>query len=157
VLYPHRVEWRNRIPTAIKAEAEIVDLPEREPLAAECRHFLECVASRTAPVSSGEEGLRVLRVLVACQRALGGGAVTMEPASGDAPAEAPYFVHESACVDRGAEIGAGTKIWHFSHVMPGARIGARTVIGQNVNVDSGAIVGSNVKIQNNVSIYSGVV
>ncbi len=49
--------------------------------------------------------------------------------------EGPYFVHESAYVDDGAEIGAGTKIWHFSHVMNGARIGERCVIGQNVNVD----------------------
>jgi UDP-2-acetamido-3-amino-2,3-dideoxy-glucuronate N-acetyltransferase len=68
-----------------------------------------------------------------------------------------YFVHESAYVDDGAEIGAGTKIWHFSHVMKGARIGAKSVIGQNVNVDGGAVIGNNVKIQNNVSIYSGVI
>jgi UDP-2-acetamido-3-amino-2,3-dideoxy-glucuronate N-acetyltransferase len=60
-------------------------------------------------------------------------------------------------VDDGAEIGTGTKIWHFSHIMKGARIGGHCSLGQNVNVDSGAIIGNNVKIQNNVSIYSGVV
>jgi len=69
----------------------------------------------------------------------------------------PYFVHESAYVDDGAEIGVGTKIWHFSHMMKGARIGEHCVIGQNVNVDGGATIGNNVKIQNNVSIYAGVV
>ena len=58
---------------------------------------------------------------------------------------------------RGREVGAGTKIWHFSHVMKGARIGERCVIGQNVNVDGGTVIGNNVKIQNNVSVYTGVV
>jgi UDP-2-acetamido-3-amino-2,3-dideoxy-glucuronate N-acetyltransferase len=60
-------------------------------------------------------------------------------------------------VDAGAEIGPGTKIWHFAHVLKGARIGERCVIGQNVNVDGGAVIGNNCKIQNNVSIYTGVV
>jgi len=67
-----------------------------------------------------------------------------------------YFVHESSYVDEGAEVGAGTRIWHFSHVMAGAKIGERCVIGQNVNVGSGAVLGDNVKVQNNVSIYDDV-
>lgn len=67
-----------------------------------------------------------------------------------------YFAHESAYVDEGAEIGAGTKIWHFCHVMKGASIGERCVFGQNVNVDGGVVIGHNVKVQNNVSIYTGV-
>ena len=157
VLYPHKVEWRNRIPTAVKADGEIVCLDDREPLRAECQHFLDCVESRTSPVSNGAEGLRVLRVLDACQRALHNGPIEL-PASGASSQkkELPYFAHESAYVDEGAEVGAGTKIWHFSHIMKGARIGARSVIGQNVNVDAGATIGNNVKIQNNVSVYTGV-
>jgi UDP-2-acetamido-3-amino-2,3-dideoxy-glucuronate N-acetyltransferase len=71
--------------------------------------------------------------------------------------EKDYFVHESAYVDEGAEIGAGTKIWHFSHVMKGAKIGERCIFGQNDNVDGGVIIGNNVKVQNNVSIYTGTV
>jgi UDP-2-acetamido-3-amino-2,3-dideoxy-glucuronate N-acetyltransferase len=67
-----------------------------------------------------------------------------------------YFVHESSYVDDGAVIGAGTKIWHFSHVMPGAVIGERCNLGQNVVVMGGTRIGRNVKIQNNVSIYEGV-
>lgn len=66
-----------------------------------------------------------------------------------------YFKHESAYVDEGAEIGAGTKIWHFCHVMRGAQIGTRCIFGQNVNVDGGVVIGHNVKVQNNVSIYTG--
>jgi len=67
-----------------------------------------------------------------------------------------YFVHESSYVDEGAVIGTGTKIWHFSHILPGAVIGARCNLGQNVVVMSGTRIGDNVKVQNNVSIYEGV-
>src|SRR5437667_437926 len=158
VLYPHKVKWQNRVPTAVKANGEIVKLENREPLRAECQHFLDCVESRTSPVSDGAEGLRVLRVLDACQRSLLSGGVAVEPSGSLSEKERPpYFVHESAYVDDGAQVGAGTKIWHFSHIMKGARIGERSIIGQNVNVDGGAIVGSNVKVQNNVSVYAGVV
>ena len=66
------------------------------------------------------------------------------------------FVHESAYVDDGAQIGAGTKVWHFCHVLGGAVIGERCSLGQNVVVMGGARIGTNVKIQNNVSIYEGV-
>lgn len=66
------------------------------------------------------------------------------------------FVHESSYVDDGATIGAGTKIWHFCHVMAGAVIGERCSLGQNVVVMPGTRIGQNVKIQNNVSIYEGV-
>jgi UDP-2-acetamido-3-amino-2,3-dideoxy-glucuronate N-acetyltransferase len=71
--------------------------------------------------------------------------------------ETEYFAHESAYVDAGAVVGAGTKIWHFCHVMPGAVIGERSSLGQNVVVMPGTRIGNNVKIQNNVSIYEGVI
>ena len=67
-----------------------------------------------------------------------------------------YFAHETAVVDEPASIGAGTKIWHFSHIMSGARIGERCTIGQNVFIAATARIGDNVKIQNNVSVYEGV-
>jgi UDP-2-acetamido-3-amino-2,3-dideoxy-glucuronate N-acetyltransferase len=70
--------------------------------------------------------------------------------------ERNYFAHESAYVDEPVEIGAGTKIWHFSHVQSGAQIGERCILGQNVNVANDVRIGNNVKIQNNVSIYTGV-
>lgn len=156
VLYPHKIEWKNRIPTALKADGEVVALDTREPLKAECQHFIDCVATRATPVTDGAEGLRVLRVLDACQRSMTNGTVELKNEKLVAPKPA-YFVHESAYADDGAEIGAGTKIWHFSHVMKGARIGERCVIGQNVNVDGGTVIGNNVKIQNNVSVYTGIV
>jgi UDP-2-acetamido-3-amino-2,3-dideoxy-glucuronate N-acetyltransferase len=67
------------------------------------------------------------------------------------------FVHESAYVDAGASVGAGTKIWHFCHVSPGARIGEKCSLGQNVFVANRVTIGKGVKIQNNVSVYEGVV
>ncbi len=68
-----------------------------------------------------------------------------------------YFVHPSSIVDEGCEIGKGTKIWHFSHIMPNCRIGENCNLGQNVVVSPDVVLGSNVKVQNNVSIYTGVI
>lgn len=67
-----------------------------------------------------------------------------------------YFVHPTAIVDEGAEIGAGVKIWHFSHIMSGAVLGEKCNIGQNVVISPGVVLGKNVKVQNNVSVYTGV-
>lgn len=71
--------------------------------------------------------------------------------------EKEYFAHETAVIDTGCKIGKGTKIWHFTHVMPGCEIGEHCNLGQNVVVSPGVILGNNVKIQNNVSIYTGVI
>lgn len=68
-----------------------------------------------------------------------------------------YFVHDTAVIDEGAEIGEGTKIWHFSHIAKGAKIGKNCKLGQNVYIAPGVVIGNNVKIQNNVSLYEGAV
>jgi UDP-2-acetamido-3-amino-2,3-dideoxy-glucuronate N-acetyltransferase len=68
-----------------------------------------------------------------------------------------YFAHETAVVDEGCVIGEGTKIWHFSHIMPNCELGERCNIGQNVVVSPDVKLGKNVKVQNNVSIYTGVI
>ena len=68
-----------------------------------------------------------------------------------------YYIHPTALVDEGAQIGAGTKIWHFCHIMPGAILGGNCNLGQNVFVANGVVLGRNVKVQNNVSIYEGVI
>lgn len=71
--------------------------------------------------------------------------------------EKKYFVHPTAIVDEGAELGQGTQIWHFSHVMSGAKIGEHCIIGQNVFIGKGALLGNNIKVQNNVSVYDAVI
>lgn len=70
---------------------------------------------------------------------------------------ADYFAHETAVIDEGCEIGEGTKIWHFSHIMPNCKIGNKCNIGQNVVISPDVVLGNNVKVQNNVSIYTGVI
>lgn len=74
----------------------------------------------------------------------------------DRLAQSDYFVHESSYVDEGCNIGRGTKIWHFSHIMSGCRIGEDCNIGQNVVISPDVVLGRNCKIQNNVSVYTGV-
>src|SRR5210317_1384132 len=68
-----------------------------------------------------------------------------------------YFAHETAVVDEGCDIGTGTKIWHFSHIMSNCKLGEKCNIGQNVVISPEVILGNNVKVQNNVSIYTGVI
>nr|HPI55612.1 DapH/DapD/GlmU-related protein [Chitinophagaceae bacterium] len=71
--------------------------------------------------------------------------------------EKDFFAHESAYIDEGCSIGKGTKIWHFSHVMPNCTLGENCNIGQNVVISPNVTLGKNVKVQNNVSIYTGVI
>lgn len=154
VLYSHRVEWKDRVPNAVKAIGEKVELENIEPLNNECLHFLECLERRETPRTDALEGLRVLRVLAACEEALYTNRVvsmTKELSS----LEKNYFVHPTAVVDEPAQIGRGTKIWHFSHILPGATIGERCIFGQNCQVGEKVTIGSNVKVQNNVSLYTG--
>jgi len=160
LLYSHKIEWLKRIPVASKADAEVVRLGRmEEPLRAECRHFLECIARGQSPKTDGREGLRVLQVLQASQESLNNNGVKVELNKLNKPYEPSkptYFVHESAYVDDGVEIGAGTNIWHFSHILSGSRLGEKCNIGQNVVIGPDVTIGNGCKIQNNVSVYKGV-
>jgi UDP-2-acetamido-3-amino-2,3-dideoxy-glucuronate N-acetyltransferase len=166
LLFPHRIEWRNNMPVPVKAEPERLDYPREEPLKRECLHFLHCIRSGERPATDGSEGLRVLRILNASQTSMDqqgkriridgrGAAAPPEPAA-RAQVAPGAFVHETAVVDPGAVVGAGTKIWHFSHVLPGSDVGERCNIGQNVVIGPDVRIGSRCKIQNNVSVYKGV-
>jgi UDP-2-acetamido-3-amino-2,3-dideoxy-glucuronate N-acetyltransferase len=152
--YPHRIEWVNRVPVAKKAEGQMVLLPGDEPLRLECQHFLECVRERRTPRTDGENGLRVLKILHAAGQSVRNYGQPLPIEKKTAPR---FHAHPSAIIDEPNEIGDGTKIWHFSHIMANCRIGKNCVMGQNVNVAGGVRIGDNVKIQNNVSLYTGVV
>jgi UDP-2-acetamido-3-amino-2,3-dideoxy-glucuronate N-acetyltransferase len=156
VLYAHRVEWKNRIPNAVKADGMPVAISENEPLRAECLQFLTSIEERRAAPTDGQEGLRVLQVLQDCQTSLQNGRPVCRNAA-DVPQPKPYFVHPTAVVDEPVTIGHGTKVWHWSHIMKGATIGERCVFGQNCNIAENVTIGNNVKVQNNVSIYTGAV
>jgi UDP-2-acetamido-3-amino-2,3-dideoxy-glucuronate N-acetyltransferase len=156
LLYPHTIHWKQQMPVPSKAEAQVVPLEATEPLRAECLHFLECIRTRQTPRTDGTEGVNVLGVLQQCQEALGGADASKPAAPAPSTPSVPFFVHASAFVDDQVEIGAGTSIWHVSHVLQGSRIGKNCKIGQNVVIGPRAIVGNGVKIQNNVSVYEGV-
>jgi UDP-2-acetamido-3-amino-2,3-dideoxy-glucuronate N-acetyltransferase len=153
-LYPHAIHWKNHVPIASKAEARAVPVDSTEPLREECVHFLECLRTRRTPRTDGWEGLRVLQVLQRCQQALEAHHEPRRPPS--SRPQPGYFVHESAFIDDGVEIGAGTTIWHVSHVLRNSRIGRNCRIGQNVVIGPNVRIGDGVKIQNNVSVYEGV-
>jgi len=150
-LYPHSIEWRDgKVPLAHKAAHAVIAFDAGEPLKLELSHFLECVATRRQPRTDGEEGLRVLRILEAAEKSLRGVAAATPPTTPG------VFVHESSCVDPGVQIGDGSSIWHFSHVLRGSRLGLNCKVGQNVVIGPNVVIGDNVKIQNNVSVYEGV-
>ena len=155
ILYPHRIDWIDRLPVARKVDGEMVPVDNSEPLREECAHSLSCLRTRQNPRTDGWEGLRVLRVLEACQFSLDQHGAPVRVAHEDKVAE-PYFVHDTAVIDKPCEIGAGTKIWHFSHILKNCRIGEDCNIGQNVVIGPDVVIGRGCKIQNNVSIYKGV-
>ncbi|MEE4265887.1 MAG: Gfo/Idh/MocA family oxidoreductase, partial [Desulfobacteraceae bacterium] len=176
LLYPHQINWKNNMPVPTKADPERVDIDQEEPLRQECRHFLDCITDGKKPLTDGEEGLRVLRILNASQASLndngrmislGVTSDKLQVTSGHETSEfnsslvtrhslPGVFVHDTAVIDDNVTIGTGTKIWHFSHVLGGSKIGENCNIGQNVVIGPDVTIGGQCKIQNNVSIYKGV-
>src|SRR5690242_3053638 len=155
VLYPHEVQWIDRMPVARGSQGQPVELPSDEPLKAECAHFLHCVKTRGKPETDGWNGVRVLRVLNAAEQSLNNKGKVQDLQASHLELR-PYFVDSSAVVDEPCTIGEGTTIWHYSQVMKNCVIGKNCNLGQNVHVASGVRIGNNVKIQNNVSLYTGV-
>jgi UDP-2-acetamido-3-amino-2,3-dideoxy-glucuronate N-acetyltransferase len=149
------VDWVDRKPVPRKNKPQIVQLESYEPLKEECRHFLESIKTGERPKTDEIEGIRVLKVLNACQQSLEtqGSIINL---NGDGNGQT-FFTHETAVIESPSTIGKGTRIWHFSHVMPDSRIGEGCNIGQNVVIAPGVRIGNNVKIQNNVSVYKGVI
>ena len=154
-LFRHAIAWHDGVAQAIRADGEAIPVAPREPLEVECRHFLECIVSGSRPETDGREGVRVLRVLEAARRSVRAHQVSVEDTSagGRRPG---VLVHETAYVDEPCDIGAGTRIWHFSHVLAGSTIGRNCTIGQNVMIGPRVVIGDDCKIQNNVSVYEGV-
>ncbi|HEX2135054.1 MAG TPA: Gfo/Idh/MocA family oxidoreductase [Microvirga sp.] len=164
LLYPHRVEWKDNMPVPAKGDAVPVPVPQEEPLRQECLHFLDCVRTGATPRTDGREGLRVLTVLARASESLRSGragpaASELSPSAARPRVARTYpgvTIHDSSYVDQGVEIGEGSKIWHFSHILCDVRLGRNVNVGQNVMIGPRVTVGDNVKIQNNVSVYEGV-
>ncbi|MGA1876210.1 MAG: Gfo/Idh/MocA family oxidoreductase [bacterium] len=158
-LYPHTIEWKGRIPVANKAEVKIVPFDQQEPLRAECQQFLQSIHEGITPKTDGQEGLRVLKVLQACQESLNsfGKSISLTQSIFHSTQDKEgFFAHSTVEIDPGCRIGKGTKIWHFSHILQGSTIGKNCRIGQNVVIGPRCRIGNGCKIQNNVSVYEGV-
>ncbi|HEX2052751.1 MAG TPA: aminotransferase class I/II-fold pyridoxal phosphate-dependent enzyme [Actinomycetota bacterium] len=153
--YPHQVAWRDGIPEAARANAVPIEVEPAEPLRRECEHFLSCIRTGSTPRTDGREAVRVLKVLDAAEKSMRPGTEPRPSFVADPPAQG-VFIHETAVVDDGCVIGAGTKVWHFSHILKGSRIGRGCVLGQNVMVGPDVTIGNGCRIQNNVSVYKGV-
>ncbi len=152
LLYSHGIEWIDRKPVPRRKEAEPVSLSPAEPLRMECQDFIECIETRRRPRVDGRKGLQVLQVLSSCQSSLESKGTVMS--LGGALRES--FVHETAVVEAPCRIGKGSRVWHFSHIMPDTMLGDDCVIGQNVFIGRGVNIGNNVKVENNVSVFEGV-
>jgi predicted dehydrogenase len=165
LLYPHEIKWENNMPIPTRTEPEKVhDIPQTEPLANECQIFIQAMKTGKQPLTDGNEGLRVLKVLNASQASLekDGLKINITNTSSQKSKSAKIhlgqnaFVHSSAIVDDNVTIGDNTKVWHFSHVLGGTKIGNNCNIGQNVVLGPDITIGNQCKIQNNVSVYKGV-
>lgn len=152
LLYGHEIEWVEGKPVPHQREAQAVKVPLEEPLKIECQDFLNCIKTRKRPRVDGNKGLKVLEILSNCQRSLEEGGKVIMLQGGDNF----FFAHETSILEEPYEIGEGTKIWHFSHIMPHVSMGKNCVIGQNVYIGEGVKIGNNVKIENNVSVFKGV-
>ncbi len=152
LLFSHEIEWVDRKPVPHLKKAEVVEVPLEEPLKIECQDFIKCIEMRQKPKVDGRKGLQVLEVLSYCQSSLekNGKVVLLEER------ETKFFVHETSIIEQPYQIGDGTKVWYFCHVMPNVSIGKDCIIGQNVFIGREVKVGNNVKIENNVSVYEAV-
>lgn len=160
LVYPHSVKWEHNVPVPTRGTPELIAIPYEEPLKLECEHFLDCIKKGKPVLTDGAEGLRVLRVLNAAQSSLSENGLRISLQSKYTAAEetkGSIFVHPTAVIDEHVKIGAGTKIWHSSHVLSDSKIGKNCSIGQNVVIGPDVTIGDGCKIQNNVSVFKGVI
>lgn len=170
-IYPHTIEWINgKVPVAQKADYLVVDVETGEPLRLELGHFIDCIKNRKKPKTDGEEGLKVLKILEEAEKSLCRSSFEKSNSAHTASLlekENEYFqrnwtrsekvfAHPTVWIDENVEIGEGTKIWHFSHILANSKVGKYCNIGQNVSIGPNVTIGDGCKIQNNVSIYEGV-
>ena len=131
-IYPHQVDWVDGFPQPKKAEFQVLKIKVQEPLKAECQHFLNCIQNGGKPLTDGEEGVNVLKVLDASQKSLLKGVVVH--LDNNKKNKKLFYAHETACIDENCDIGKGTKIWHYSHILNGSIIGENCTMGQNTMI-----------------------
>ena len=157
LFYKKGIDWIDDEPIKRDQGYDEVSFGAEMPLTEELRYFTEHL-HQPIERASGRSAVQVLEVLERASASLSGEATpgTSGDVSGTATLAEGAFVHPSSYVDDGAVVGAGTKVWHYSHVQSGAVLGEKCTLGQNVNVGNNVVIGNGVKIQNNVSVFEGV-
>ena len=160
IFYEKGVDMVGGQPVPRNGATENVPYEKKQALEEELRYFLDCLGGAPVDRAHAKSAVQVLEMLERASEGLLGapapstnGKAAAEPV---VPATQLFYAHPTSVIDAGADIGEGTKVWHFSHVQPGSKIGKNCSLGQNVNVANNVRIGNNVKIQNNVSIYEGV-
>ena len=152
LFYEKGIDWVQGEPIARDGPTEVIEYEPEMPLTAELSYFARHLDGTPIEIANADSAVEVLEILERATESLRGqtqGAPPVEERPG-------YFAHASSAVDDGAQVGEGTKIWHYCHVQSGARIGRNCSLGQNVYVASNVLIGDHVRIQNNVSVYEGV-
>lgn len=147
-IYKHDLDRTSDVPCFTKAEPEYIKLEPAEPLKEELKVFINSVETGVQPKTDGLEAKNVLKVLQLAEKSMT--EKKLQQSKSD------YFVHETSLVDDNVQIGSGSKIWHYSHILSHTHLGKNCILGQNVMVGPDVTVGDNCKIQNNVSLYKGV-
>jgi UDP-2-acetamido-3-amino-2,3-dideoxy-glucuronate N-acetyltransferase len=159
-LYPKGIDWVDGDPVKRENQVETIAYDGDMPLTAEIKHFINCVETGTQPLTDGNNGVEVLKVLEIAEEALRKGIkpiMNTEVNKTETEKKPAYYLHPTSFVGANVEIGEGTKIWHFSHVMKNAKIGKNCVFGQNTHIADDVVIGNNVKLQNNISVYTGTI
>jgi UDP-2-acetamido-3-amino-2,3-dideoxy-glucuronate N-acetyltransferase len=166
-IFNHQLEWLDGMPQFNQADGQAVDISPSEPLKNELQHFIYCCINNVKPFTDGYEALGVLKVLQRASEDLRLSLLPVEFIVQQKPVDVvtnmelnnrfnDVYIHESAIVDHEVQLGEGTKIWHYSHILKKTNIGKDCVIGQNVMIGPEVTIGNQCKIQNNVSLYKGV-
>jgi len=154
--YEKGIDWVQGEPVKRDGPTDVIEYENKMPLTEELKYFVEHLDGTPIEIASGQNGVDVLEILETATNTLKQENGVSESDAVEKKVEKDYFVHPKAVVDDNVQIGAGTKVWHFSHVQTGSKIGKKCVMGQNVNIANNVAIGDFVKIQNNVSVYEGV-
>jgi len=154
LFYEKGIDWIQGEPIKRDGPTEVIPYEKGFPLTNELQYFIDHLDGSKLEIADGQNAFDVLEVLEKATQSLQG--QTEANLSRPKAEESKFFVHETSAVDENVKIGAGSKIWHYSHIQSGSVIGEKVSIGQNVNIGNNVKIGNGVKIQNNVSVYEGV-